>query len=196
MRAIQHAAETFCEGRRIQTLRAFRRPQLHACMLGCFDDWRLDWKDWEDWYDREEWKTGRRRSQGAHRAPSYQTTQERNNPIITKKQISHPKKQLKLLENGARLTKMDPGFTKSGAKIEKSALNRPKWLLDGSQDPYRQEVSPTSTNFWVPSGTLKSTKNRSLALKGAPGIGFLSIFFAESVFITFQHDFSSIIDYK
>ena len=32
--------------------------------------------------------------------------------------------------------KMEPGCTKSGAKIEKNALNRPKWLPDGSQDPF------------------------------------------------------------
>ena len=91
---------------------------------------------------------------------------------------------------------MEPELTKSGAKIEKSALNRPKWLPDGSQDPFWQEVSSTFTNFWVPFGTPKSTKNRSLALKGVPGRGFLSIFLAEIVFLTFQHDFSLIIDEK
>ena len=45
--------------RRIQTLRAFRRPQLDAWMLGCFEDWRGDWKDlndWEDWEGREDWE--------------------------------------------------------------------------------------------------------------------------------------------
>ena len=40
----------------IQTLRAFRRPQLDAWMLGCFEDWREDWKDWNDWGDREDWE--------------------------------------------------------------------------------------------------------------------------------------------
>ena len=43
----------------IQTLRAFRRPQLDAWMLGCFEDWRGDWKDlndWEDWEGREDWE--------------------------------------------------------------------------------------------------------------------------------------------
>ena len=55
---------------------------------------------------------------------------------------------------------MEPEFIKSEAKIEKSALNRPKWLPDGSQDHFCQEVPPTFTNFWVPSGTQKSTKNR------------------------------------
>ena len=35
MRAIQHAAETFCEGRRIQSLRAFRRPLLDDWMSRC-----------------------------------------------------------------------------------------------------------------------------------------------------------------
>ena len=33
------------------------RPSLDAWMLGCFEDWREDWKDlndWEDWEDRED----------------------------------------------------------------------------------------------------------------------------------------------
>ena len=85
---------------------------------------------------------------------------------------------------------MEPELTKSGAKIEKSTLNRPKWLPDGSQDHFPQEVSPTFTNFWVPSGTPKSIKNRSLAPKGVPGPVFLSIFLVKSVFITFGFVFS------
>ena len=39
----------------IQTLRAFRRPQLDAWMFGCFEDWREDRKDWEDGKD---WGSG------------------------------------------------------------------------------------------------------------------------------------------
>ena len=67
---------------------------------------------------------------------------------------------------------MEPECTKSGAKIEKNALNRPKRLPDGSQDPFTQKVSQIFSNFWVPSGIPKSTKNRSLAPKGAPGSDF------------------------
>ena len=55
--------------------------------------------------------------------------------------------------------KMEPELTKNGAKIEKNALNRPKWLPDGSQDYFLQKLPPTFTNFWVPSGTQKSTQN-------------------------------------
>ena len=91
---------------------------------------------------------------------------------------------------------MEPELTTNGARIEKSALNCPKWLPDGSQDPFWQEVSSTFTNFWVPFGTPKSTKNRSLAPKGAPGSVCLSTFLAESAFLTFQLDFSSIIGEK
>ena len=91
---------------------------------------------------------------------------------------------------------MEPELTKSGAKIEKSALNRPKWLPDGSQDHFCQEVSPTFTNFWLPSGTPKSTKNRSLAPKGAPGSDFLSNFQTKIDFLTFGLDLSSIFSEK
>ena len=48
-----------------------------------------------------------------------------------------------------------------GTKIAKKGSRRTKWLPDGSQDPFRQEVPPTFTNFGVPSGTPKLTKNRS-----------------------------------
>ena len=92
--------------------------------------------------------------------------------------------------------RMDPEFTKNGAKIEKSALKRLKLLPDGSQDHFCQEVSPIFINFWVPSGTQKSTKNRSLAQKGVSGSVFLSIFLANGVFLTFGLDFSSIFDEK
>ena len=91
-------------------------------------------------------------------------------------------------------------MTQIGARMHKkwsqSALFRPKWLPDGSQDPFRQEVSPAFINFWVPSGIQKSTENRSLAPKGAPESDFSSVFLAESVFVTFQLDFSAIISEK
>ena len=44
------------------------------------------------------------------------------------------------LENRAKVIKLEPELTKSKAKIGKSALNRPKWLPDGSQDIFRQKV--------------------------------------------------------
>ena len=43
------------------------------------------------------------------------------------------KKRLKIEPGGP---KMEPGCTKSGAKIEKNALAHPKWLPDESQDPF------------------------------------------------------------
>jgi len=80
---------------------------------------------------------------------------------------------------------MEPESTKNEAKIEKNALKSLKWLPDGSQDLFSQNHSQIFTNFWVPSRTPKSTKNQSLATKGAPGSDFLLIFLAESVFFTF-----------
>ena len=88
---------------------------------------------------------------------------------------------------------MELELTTSGAKIEKSALNRPKWLPDGSRDPFTQNPPKIFINFGVSSGTPKSTKNRSLAPKGAPGSNFLSIFLAITVFLIFGLGFSSIL---
>ena len=51
MHPVQHARRV----RRIQSLRAFRRPHLDDWMLGCFEDWREYWEDWEDWEDQEDW---------------------------------------------------------------------------------------------------------------------------------------------
>ena len=56
--------------------------------------------------------------------------EEKRCPLNTKKNY---KNQLKM-EPGR--PKMKPGCTTSGAKIEKNALNRPKWLPDVSQDPF------------------------------------------------------------
>ena len=88
---------------------------------------------------------------------------------------------------------MEPESTKHGAQIEKSALNRPKWLPDGSQDPFRQDEAPTFTNFWVPSGTPKIDPWPE---KGAPGSDVLSSFLEKIVFFTFGLEFSSILDEK
>ena len=52
------------------------------------------------------------------------------------------------------------------------------------------------SHFEVPAGTLKSSKNRSLAKKGVPGSVILSIFLASSVFLTSGLDFSSIFGEK
>ena len=45
------------------------------------------------------------------------------------------KNRLKIKPGGP---KMEPGCTKSAAKIEKNVLNHPKWLPDGFQDPFPQ----------------------------------------------------------
>ena len=89
---------------------------------------------------------------------------------------------------------MEPELTTNAAKIEKSALNRPKWLRDGSQDHFCLGVSPLFTNFWLPSGTPKSPKIQSLSPKGAPESDFLLNLLAKSVFLTFGLVFSLIFD--
>ena len=48
---------------------------------------------------------------------------------------------------------MEPGCAKSGAKIEKNASNRPKWLPDGSQDPLTKFKYTILVDFWIPQGT-------------------------------------------
>ena len=60
---------------------------------------------------------------------------------------------------------MEPELTKNGAKIEKSALNRPKWLPDGFQDHFPQKVAPTLDKFGVPSGTQQSKKTEFPPIK-------------------------------
>ena len=80
---------------------------------------------------------------------------------------------------------MEPELTKSAAKIEKSALNRPKWLPDGSQDPLDQCPSPIFASFGVSSGTPKSTKNQFLAKQGAPRNAFLPVWWQMLWFLIF-----------
>ena len=87
---------------------------------------------------------------------------------------------------------MEPKFTKNGGKIEKNTMEGPKWPLGGSQSLQKVKDDHPLGCFWLPWGSPKSTKNRSLAPKGAPGSVFLSIFLAGSVFLTFGLDFSSI----
>ena len=55
--------------------------------------------------------------------------------VLLSKNKKNYKNRLKIEPGGP---KMEPECTKSGAKIEKNALNRPKWLPDGSQDPFTQ----------------------------------------------------------
>ena len=50
------------------------------------------------------------------------------------------------------------------------------------------------SNLEVPAGTLKSTKNRSLANRGVPGSDVLLVFVANVVFRDFGVDCSSIFD--
>ena len=71
----------------------------------------------------------------------------------------------------------------------RNAQNHPKWLPDGSQDPLDQCPSFIFTNFWVSSGTPKSTKNPFLAKKGAPGNAFLPVLVANAAFLDFLADF-------
>ena len=89
---------------------------------------------------------------------------------------------------------MEPELTKSGAKIEKSTLNRPKWLPNGSQDPFTQNPPKIFSNFGVSSGIPKSTKNRSLAPNEVPGGDVLSIRVAKIVIFTFGLNFVSIFN--
>ena len=87
-----------------------------------------------------------------------------------------------MLENQAKVTKLEPELTKSGAKIEKSALNRPKWLPHGSQDLFRQEVSPTFINFWVSPGAQNWPKIDPWAQKRRQDAIFHEIFARKSFF--------------
>ena len=52
---------------------------------------------------------------------------------------------------------------------------------------------PVLARFWEPAGTLKSTKNRCVGKKGAPGSSFLSIFAARAFFLDFSTNFPSIL---
>ena len=94
------------------------------------------------------------------------------------------------------LPKMEPELTKSGAKIEKGALNRSKWLPDDSQDHFSCGGSPLFINFGVPSGTPKWIQNRSLIPKGAPRSDFFRIVSAQSVFLIVGLDFPAIFGEK
>ena len=91
---------------------------------------------------------------------------------------------------------MKPGCTKSEAKIEKNALNRPKWLPDGSQDPFNQMWGTILTHFWLPRGTPKSTQNGVLGENGGSIAVIFSIFAQKGAATHFFIDFSSIFDQK
>ena len=65
-----------------------------------------------------------------------------------------------------------------------------------SQGPQSQKDSVVFSNFWVPLETQKSTKNRSLAKKEAPGMVCLCIFVANVVLLTLGLDFSLIFHEK
>ena len=91
---------------------------------------------------------------------------------------------------------MEPKFTKNRGKIEKNTMEGPKWPLGGSQSLQKVKDDHPLGCFWLPWGSPKSTKNRSLAPKGAPGSDFLSIFLAIIVFLIFKLGFSSILDEK
>ena len=90
--------------------------------------------------------------------------------------------------------KMKPGCSTNRAKMEKNALNHQKWLPDSSQDPLTQKGSYIFSNFWVPPGTPKTTKNRCFPKKAILRNPFLSIFAAKVVCLNFLNDFGSILD--
>ena len=125
--------------------------------------------------------------------------------IVGSKQRSSKaaKQQSTKQQKNRKTTKFDPEWgrgqpksTKNRAKIETNALNHPKWLPDGSQDPKSQCPPTILSNFWVPLGALKSTKNQLFAKKGAPRKALLLIFVANVVFRDFLVDFLSIFHEK
>ena len=85
-------------------------------------------------------------------------------------------------------------MTQNGARIHQNALNRLKWLPDSSQRCKKSRIVALWAVFGSPPWAPESAKNRSLAPKGAPGSDFLSIFRANSVFLTFGLEFSWIFD--
>ena len=72
-------------------------------------------------------------------------THHKYQEILKKKQAKmkrwHQKHGQKTMQIRQKMAPEEPGCTKSAAKIEKNALNRPKWLPDGSQDPLTQKDS-------------------------------------------------------
>ena len=94
-----------------------------------------------------------------------------------------------MTQNGARI---DQKWSQNRKKCAEPPKVATRWL----PRPIFLRSVAHFTNFWVPSRTQKSTKNRSLATKGAPGSDFLLIFLAESVFIICGLKFSSIFGEK
>ena len=65
---------------------------------------------------------------------------------------------------------MEPEFAKNGGKIEKNALNRPKWLPDSSQDHFGPMMVTSLGGFLGPEGDPKFVINlRHLLSKGVLG---------------------------
>ena len=124
-------------------------------------------------------------------------SKQRSSKEAKQQSKNQPKKTTK------KTTKFDPEWgrgypksTKNRAKIETNALNHPKWLPDGSQDPKSQCPPTILSNFWVPLGALKSTKHQLFAKKDAPRKTLLLIFVAHVVFLDFLVDFCSIFHEK
>ena len=116
-----------------------------------------------------------------------------NQKDAPKKQTKNYKKRLKIEPGGP---KMEPECTKSGAKIEKNALNRPKWLPDGSQDPFTQKTRRFLAIFGSPLGAQKSLKIDFFLKKPSQGALFSSIFASNGVFLDFSIDFYLILEEK
>ena len=107
------------------------------------------------------------------------------------------KKQPKLFENGALVTQNGARIDKKWSQNRKKYAEPPKVATRWLPRPlFSQNSSKIFSKIGVSSGTPKSTKNRSLAPKVAPGSDCLSSFLANSVFLTCGLDCSSMFDEK
>ena len=64
----------------------------------------------------------------------------------------------------------------------------PRWLPDGSQDPFTKSLPLIFTNFGVPPGTPESTTNMIFWKNEAPVAVFLSIFAGKAAATNFFLD--------
>ena len=81
---------------------------------------------------------------------------------------------------------MEPGCTKRGAKIEKNALNHPKWLPDGSKDPFTQMALRFFGNVWVPPGAQKTQNIVFFLKKSSQGALFYRFLLRMPFFLIFS----------
>ena len=82
-------------------------------------------------------RTATNREKTCEETNKYQQRFKKTIEISKNKKLPPKTKKLqKILKMEPEGLKMQPGCTKSGAKIEKHALNYTKWLPDDSQDPF------------------------------------------------------------